>query len=80
LVDGQVGGKVEVLLLPGDLRKIFAVTFFTNSGKPRTSVPSVHHQALTSAGDKFMFPFFLIENFKLDVDHWTHTNVGAQAL
>jgi hypothetical protein len=90
LVDGQVGGKVKVHLLSrtkgfhgmcdsisGDLQDV-AATFFTKSGKPRASVPSVH-QALTSE-EKSMPSLLYIDVFELKVDYWTHTNVGSRAL
>jgi hypothetical protein len=95
LVDGKVGGKVEVRLLPrfkgmdyfhrmrdsisADL-EIVAHTFFTNSGKPRASVPSVH-QALT-AEKKSMSPLLYIDVFEVNVEYrtWPYTNMGARAL
>jgi hypothetical protein len=63
--------------ISGDLQDI-AVTFFTNNGKPRASVPCVH-QALTSEG-KSLAPFLYIKDFELDVDYRIHTNVGSRAL
>jgi hypothetical protein len=63
--------------ISGDLQDV-ATTFFTKSGKPRASVPSVH-QALTSE-EKSMSPLLYIDVFELNVDYRTHTNVGSQAL